>query len=88
MASNQVSVRRAGSLPRASFRFRLTADTLASGYRGVQPPPVRTSCLQFAGHLIVIAHAGHTAAALAKARPGLVLALSYGRADACNWGRI
>jgi hypothetical protein len=36
-ASHQVSVRQARSLPPASFRFRLAADTLASSYRKVQP---------------------------------------------------
>ncbi|MBY6277773.1 MAG: hypothetical protein CWE10_16515 [Symbiobacterium thermophilum] len=30
------------ALPRASFRFRLTADTLASGYRAELPDPGRT----------------------------------------------
>ena len=32
ISPDMVSVRQAGGLPRASFRFRLTVDTLAIGY--------------------------------------------------------
>ena len=60
---DEVSVRQVSGLPRASFRFRLTTDTLASGYElGA------TSCSRDF-HPLKFAHAGHTK----KAPPGACL---------------
>ncbi len=51
---DEVSVRQVSGLPRASFRFRLATDTLASGYElGA------TSCSRDF-HPLEFAHAGHT----------------------------